>query len=126
MGQPELDLFVRGDLVLPHEIAGDSAVGIKGGVIAGLYGQGENPPARKTLDFRGCLVFPGVVDAYVHSYSVPGAEGFLHSSARWAPYEGMEIEGKVVGAILRGEVVYDGKEVLAQPGYGRFVPAREE
>jgi hypothetical protein len=38
----------------------------------------------------------------------------------------MEIEGKVVGAILRGEVVYDGKEVLAQPGYGRFVPAREE
>ena len=81
MGQPELDLFVRGDLVLPHGIAGDSAVGVRGGVITGLYGPGENPPARKTLDFRGCLVFPGVVDAHVHSYSVPGAEGFLHSSA---------------------------------------------
>jgi hypothetical protein len=38
----------------------------------------------------------------------------------------MEIQGKVVGAILRGEVVYGGKEVLARPGYGRFAPAQEE
>ena len=81
MGHPELDLLVRGDLVLPHEIARDAAVGVKGGGIAALYGSGETPPAQKTLDFRGCLVFPGVVDAHVHSYSVPGAEGFPHSSA---------------------------------------------
>ncbi len=81
MTYSELDLLVRGDLVLPQGVAGDSGVGIKGGVIAGLYGPGEAPPARKALDFRGCFVFPGGVDAHVHSYSVPGSEGFLHSSA---------------------------------------------
>jgi dihydroorotase-like cyclic amidohydrolase len=37
----------------------------------------------------------------------------------------MEIRGKVVTTILRGEIVYDGREVLAKPGYGRFVPAQE-
>ena len=49
----------------------------------------------------------------------------MHSSARWTPFEGMTIRGRVVSTILRGEVVYDGQEVKAQPGTGRFVPAQE-
>jgi len=81
MGHPDLDLLVEGDLVLPHEVAKNAAVGVKGGIIAGLYGSGENPPAKKVLDFQGHFVFPGIVDAHVHSYSIPGREGFLHSSA---------------------------------------------
>jgi allantoinase len=81
MGHPDLDLLVKGDLVLPHEVCKDAAVGIKGGAIAGLYRPGENPPARNTLDFSGHYVFPGIVDAHVHSYSIPGGEGFQNSSA---------------------------------------------
>ena len=53
----------------------------RAGVIAGLYGRGRTP-RQETLDFRGCLVFPGVVDAHVDSYSIPGAEGFLHAPRR--------------------------------------------
>jgi allantoinase len=56
-------------------------VGVKSGLIVGLYGPKENPPTRRVLDCRGLLVFPGVVDAHVHSYSIPGVEGFEHSSA---------------------------------------------
>lgn len=81
MSHPDLDLLVQGDLVLPGEIARNSAVGVRNGIIAGLYGPGENPPARETIDCRGFLVFPGIVDAHVHSYSNPGAEGFLYSSS---------------------------------------------
>ncbi len=33
--------------------------------------------------------------------------------------------GRVVSTILRGEVVYEGKDVIARQGTGRFVPARE-
>jgi allantoinase len=80
MSDRELDLLVRGDLVLTREIARNSAVGVRDGVITGLYGPAENPRAREIVDCRGLLVFPGVVDAHVHSYSVPGTEGFLHSS----------------------------------------------
>jgi hypothetical protein len=35
------------------------------------------------------------------------------------------VRGKVVSTILRGEVVYDGKDVIARPGTGRFVSAQE-
>ena len=79
--RPELDLLIRGDLVLPGEVARGAGAGVRDGLIAGLYGPAEDPAARETLDFRGLLVFPGIVDAHVHSYSIPGWEGFLHSSA---------------------------------------------
>lgn len=81
MGDRDLDLLIRGDLVTPEEIARDSGVGIRDGRIVGLYGPGETPPARETIDARGSFIFPGIVDAHVHSYSVPGWEGFEHSSA---------------------------------------------
>jgi allantoinase len=47
----------------------------------------------------------------------------MHSSSEWTPYEGLEVQGKVVRTILRGKTIYDGREVIADPGYGRFVPA---
>jgi allantoinase len=49
----------------------------------------------------------------------------MRSSAKWTPYEGFTVQGKVVRTILRGQVIYDGKEVLARAGAGRFVPAAE-
>jgi len=75
-----LDLLIQGDLVLEGGVADDSAVGVKAGVIVGLYAPQENPIAKVTIDASGLLVFPGIVDAHVHSFSIPGVEGFLGST----------------------------------------------
>lgn len=49
-------------------------------------------------------------------------EAALHSSAGWSPYHGWPMVGRVTTTILRGQVVYDGQQVVAKPGTGRFVP----
>jgi allantoinase len=46
------------------------------------------------------------------------------SSAGWSPYHGWRMTGKVTKTILRGQVIYDGEQVLAEPGMGNFVPGR--
>ena len=81
MGPEVLDLFIRGDLVLEHGVMKDSAIGVRNGVVEGLYGPEENPSAKETIDARGFFVFPGIVDGHVHSYSIPGVEGFEHSTS---------------------------------------------
>jgi len=35
----------------------------------------------------------------------------------------MKCTGKITQTILRGHTIYDGEKVLAEPGYGQFVPA---
>jgi allantoinase len=66
------DLVIRGDLVLPEEVLRDGYVAVTAGRIAAI-GAGDLPPARETVDARGRLVFPGVIDGQVHAGS---AEGF--------------------------------------------------
>jgi allantoinase len=46
----------------------------------------------------------------------------MHSSAGWTPFDGMTLTGRVVQTILRGETIYDGRKVTAEPGYGEFIP----
>jgi allantoinase len=46
------------------------------------------------------------------------------SSAGWSPYHGWSMTGRVTATILRGQVIFDGEQVLAEPGTGRFVPGR--
>jgi allantoinase len=48
-------------------------------------------------------------------------EASQHSSAGWSPYQGWELQGKVTKTILRGLVVYDGQQIVAEPGTGQFV-----
>jgi len=43
-------------------------------------------------------------------------------NARWSPYDGMAMTGRVTATYLRGGCIWDGKQVLAKPGTGRFVP----
>lgn len=81
MSRNDLDLAIKGDFVLQHEIAKGASVGVKDGVIVGLYCGAETPLAKETIDARGFLVFPGIVDSHVHSYSILGAEGFDYSTA---------------------------------------------
>lgn len=49
----------------------------------------------------------------------PAASG--HNVVGWSAYEGMELAFRPVATFLRGRLVHDGREVLAQPGEGRFV-----
>ena len=42
--------------------------------------------------------------------------------ARWSPYHGRTMQGRVAATFLRGAEVWDGSEVKARPGTGRFVP----
>jgi dihydropyrimidinase len=46
----------------------------------------------------------------------------VHSAAAYSPYHGMNVEGRVVTTVLRGEVAYDGKDVVAAEGRGRLIP----
>lgn len=46
------------------------------------------------------------------------------SSAGWSPYHGWPMRGKVSKTIVRGHVIYDGEQVLAEPGTGNFVPGK--
>jgi dihydropyrimidinase len=45
----------------------------------------------------------------------------LHSQARFSPYEGMEMRGRVLTTIARGDVVCDRGQVLGQAGRGRYL-----
>jgi allantoinase len=47
----------------------------------------------------------------------------LVTAAGWSPYAGRRVRGRVVAAFSRGVQVWDGRDVLAAPGHGRFVPA---
>ncbi len=48
-------------------------------------------------------------------------EADLHSSAGWSPYHGWHLKGKVTRTILRGNVIFEGGQVVATPGAGRLV-----
>lgn len=44
-----------------------------------------------------------------------------HSKARWTPFAGMKVKGRVHRVVLRGEVAFVDGEVLVEPGYGQNV-----
>ena len=43
------------------------------------------------------------------------------SAMRWSPYHGRTMRARVAATLLRGQLVWDGAQVLAQPGTGRFI-----
>jgi len=40
---------------------------------------------------------------------------------RWSPYHGRAMRARVAATVLRGQLIWDGAQVLARPGDGRFV-----
>ncbi len=40
---------------------------------------------------------------------------------RWSPYHGRRMRARVVATYLRGRLIWDGQQVLATPGQGRFL-----
>jgi len=55
-------------------------------------------------------------------WTVPERPRF--SKADFSPYAGMRLRGRVVATFVRGQQVYDGREITIEPGYGRYVAAR--
>jgi allantoinase len=46
--------------------------------------------------------------------------------ARWSPYHGRQMKARVAATILRGAEIWNGTEVKARPGTGRFVPRQHK
>ncbi len=40
---------------------------------------------------------------------------------RWSPYQGREMRARVAATVLRGRLIWNGSEVLAKPGDGKFL-----
>lgn len=47
--------------------------------------------------------------------------GNLHTKPGWSPFEGMRVQGRVIETWIRGTQVYDGENILVEPGFGQNV-----
>lgn len=65
----------------------------------------------KDADITALFPRPKVYDAAASGHNVVG----------WSPYNGIELPWTVGLTYLRGALAFDGTDVLAQPGTGRFV-----
>ena len=45
----------------------------------------------------------------------------MHTSAKWTPYEGMEITGGVETTIVRGKIIYHQGRIAGDKGFGAFI-----
>jgi len=45
----------------------------------------------------------------------------FYSKAKFSPFEGMEVVGKVKATIVRGKIVFDSEEITAKEGHGKNV-----
>jgi allantoinase len=68
------DSVIIGDLVGTDRVLRDGYVAVRGDIIAAI-GQGAPPPATHTLDHRGRLILPGLVDGHMHTSSAIGWAG---------------------------------------------------
>ena len=65
---------------------------------------------------------PEQPDTYIEvdqdeKWTIPTAMPF--SKAKWTPFAGMEVKGRVKRVVLRGQVVYVDGKLLAKPGQGK-------
>ncbi len=66
MSGPPLDLAVSGGTVVSGSGRVACDVGVRGGRVVVVGAPGTLPPARATVDARGLLVLPGIVDTHFH------------------------------------------------------------
>jgi allantoinase len=87
MSGARFDLVIRGDVVTADAVIPDASVAVRDGAIAQVD-TGPGPAADRVDDHRGCLLFPGLVDAQVHAGSYEGLAG-LHDATRAAAAGGV-------------------------------------
>lgn len=84
----------------------------------------ENPARHFRLDHVKGALTPGrdadiVVLTPEERVYDPAASG--HNVVGWSPYAGIRLPWRVAATYLRGALAFDGTDVLAAPGTGRFV-----
>ncbi|TDK31315.1 allantoinase [Rhizobium deserti] len=75
----DFDLVLKGTLVLADRLVPQGFVAVRDGLVAAL-GEGTAPHARERHDLGNALIFPGVIDAQVHSLSQKNQEDFIWST----------------------------------------------
>ncbi len=85
-----MDLAIRGGTVVTPEGERRADVLVDGSRILAVVEPGTPTTAQRTLDARGCLVLPGVVDAHVH-FRAPG----LTHKERWSAASAAAVAGGV-------------------------------
>jgi dihydropyrimidinase len=104
--------------------------GVEAGLISlpQLVGMLSANPARVFgLYPKKGVILPGADADLVVYDPEPEAEvraDALHYVARYSPYEGMAVKGKVRATVSRGEVIVRAGQFCGKEGRGRFVPAR--
>ena len=53
-----------------------------------------------------------------------GAKSFSKTKSTKGVYQGMNFQGKVAATYVRGQLVYNGTEIVVPDGYGEFVRRR--
>jgi allantoinase len=85
----------------------------------------ETPARHHGLDGRKGVIAPGKdADLLVLEpgrFTFDEADIQDRPELRWSPYHGRVMRARVAATLLRGQIVWDGKTVLATPGTGRFV-----
>ena len=78
---------------------------------------------RKGVLQKGSDADIALIDAKGH-WDVKGSD--LESKAKWTPFEGRRLDGRVVATLVRGEPVYTfEKGVVGGPGYGKWIKRTE-
>lgn len=59
-----------------------------------------------------------IVDPHVQ-WKIEGAKTYTRCG--WTPFEGWTVRGKIEKVFLRGQLAFDGEQVMVEPGYGQRV-----
>jgi len=84
----------------------------------------ENPARHFRLDHRkGGIAVGRDADLTVlqPDSQIYDAKASHHAIAGWSPYDGIELPWRVAATYLKGQMIFDGKRVLAEPGTGSFI-----
>ena len=84
----------------------------------------ERPAALHGLTQKGQIRLGADADLLVlerSTYRFDEATIQDRPELRWSPYHGREMRARVAETVLRGRTIWNGTEVLAKPGDGRFI-----
>ena len=104
------------------ELAGADPVALDKVVkeIAAVFGKLDAEAEKKGAIRIGCDADLLVMETGEFTFDARHIQD--REDARWSPYDGMVMAGRVAATYLRGGCIWDGTRVLARPGTGRFVP----
>jgi allantoinase len=110
------------EVLVPMLLTGCEARGLSPTLVSTVLARNParlfNLPPRKGALESGCDADITVLKRDPHRYD-PAESG--HNFVQWSPYEGVQINYRVAATYLRGALIFDGSNVLSNPGSGQFV-----